>query len=52
MNKEDIFHDGLKITIEVGSPKFFVKVKEHTRLINGKSVKIRSHYRRVLGPRR
>lgn len=39
----------LRISIEICEPKTFVKVKAHTRLVNGKAVRIRSHYRRVLG---
>lgn len=39
----------LRISIEICEPETFVKVKAHERLVNGKVVKIRSHYRRILG---
>lgn len=43
------FPKTLRISIEICEPKTFVKVKTHTRLVNDKIVKVRSHYRRVLG---
>jgi len=43
------FPKTLRISIEICEPETFVKVKAHTRLVNNKIVKIRSHYRRVLG---
>ena len=39
----------LKLRIEVDATEKFVKVKAHKRIVNGKPVKVRSHYRRILG---
>ena len=36
----------LTLRIEVDAIKY-VKVKSHTRVVNGKVVKVRSHYRRI-----
>ena len=39
----------LKLRIEVDATEKLVKVKSHKRIINGKTVKVRSHYRRIWG---
>ena len=39
----------LKLRIEVDATEKLVKVKSHTRVVNGKPVKVRSHYRRIWG---
>ena len=49
MNNKKNFLKELRISIEICEPETFVKVKAHERLVNGKVVKIRSHYRRILG---
>ena len=36
----------VRLRIGVGTIK---KVKAHKRVVNGKTVKVRSHYRRILG---
>ena len=36
----------LTLRIEVDAIKY-VKIKSHTRKVNGKVVKVRSHYRRI-----
>ena len=38
----------LKLTISVEAIRF-VRVRAHKRVVNGKIVKVRSHYRRVGG---
>lgn len=38
----------LKLRIEVDATKKFVKIKAHKRIVNGKIVKVRSHYRRIV----
>ena len=40
----------LSLYLEYETP-IFVKVKSHTRLYNGKVVRVRSYYRRVVGRR-
>ena len=40
------FKLSLTLRIEVDAIKY-VKVKSHTRVVNGKVVKVRSHYRRI-----
>lgn len=49
MNHKKNFLKELRISIEICEPETFVKVKAHTRLVNDKIVKIRSHYRQILG---
>ena len=39
----------LKLRIEVDATEKIVKVKAHKRIVNGKTVKVRSHYRRIWG---
>ena len=39
----------LKLRIEVDATEKLVKVKAHKRTVNGKTVKVRSYYRRILG---
>ena len=39
----------LKLRIEADATENLVKVKAHKRIVNGKTVKVRSHYRRILG---
>ena len=39
----------LKLRIEVDATEKLVKVKAYKRIVNGKTVKVRSHYRRILG---
>ena len=38
----------LKLRIEADATEKLVKVKAHKRIVNGKIVKVRSHYRRIL----
>ena len=38
----------LKLRIEADATEKLVKVKAHKRIVNGKTVKVRSHYRRML----
>ena len=38
----------LRFRLEAEDSKF-VKVKAHKRIVNGKTVKVRSHYRRIGG---
>ena len=38
----------VRLRIGVGTIRK-VKVKAHTRMVNGKTVKVRSHYRRIWG---
>ena len=49
MNNKKNFLKELRISIEICEPETFVKIKAHKRLVNGKVVKIRSYYRRILG---
>ena len=44
------FRIGFILHLESRIPKL-VKVKAHKRIINGKAVKVRSHYRSVWGRR-
>ena len=46
--KRGIFCVGLILCSESRTPKL-VKIKAHKRVINGKVVIVRSHYRRVWG---
>ena len=39
----------LKLRIEADATEKLVKVNAHKRIVNGKTVKVRSHYRRILG---
>ena len=41
-------HLKVSVDLEFEAPKL-VRVKAHTRVCNGKVVKVRSHYRRVVG---
>ena len=38
----------LRFRLEAEDSKF-VKIKEHKHIVNGKTVKVRSHYRRIGG---
>ena len=48
MQKEKVVRLSVSLCLEYEAPKF-VKVKAYTRQIKGKVVKVRSHYRRVVG---
>ena len=48
MQKEKVIRLSVSLCLEYEVPKFVI-VKAHTRRINGKVVKVRSHYRRVVG---
>lgn len=39
----------LKLRIEVDATEKLVKIKSYKRIVNGKTVKVRSHYRRIWG---
>ncbi|MBR4975030.1 MAG: hypothetical protein IKY60_05530 [Bacteroidales bacterium] len=39
----------LKLRIEADATEKLVKIKAHERIVNGKTVKVRSHYRRIWG---
>ena len=48
MQKEKVIRLSVSLCLEYEAPKFVI-VKAHTRRINDKVVKVRSHYRRVVG---